>query len=129
LLAAQLVKAGLPAIFGPKTLVATFATEYTAYVDRCQASADKVEALLQRLTGQAWTLRVEASAAPAGASAALPAAPRPQQDREALMKDPLVQRAVELLGAQVLRIEPGFGQPVAGLPPPARAGGADPEES
>jgi DNA polymerase-3 subunit gamma/tau len=129
-LAVSLGKAGLPAILGPKSLVAVFAAEYNFHYERCsdQAVVTKTEAALHRVTGQTWSLKVElASSSEARPAAAAPAA-RPLQAREAVLKDPLVQRAVEVLGASLLRQDPGFGQTTASPPTPP-AGGRDNEES
>ncbi len=118
LMANDLVKAGLPAIFGPNALAIRFPAAYNKERDYCQEASRlaKVEAALHRITGQAWTLRVESLA---GSAPAVPAptteAPKPaparppRNNREEAEKEPLIQRALDVLGAQILRLPDGFG--------------------
>jgi hypothetical protein len=74
----------------------------------------RIEAALEKLTGQAWTVRLVAAAggpeAPASApSAAAPAIPRSKRSRAEAIKQPLVARAMDLLGAQIVQVDEGFG--------------------
>src|SRR5262249_7540675 len=108
------------AIPGPNTLALRFATGYNHPYERCQepAQLSTLQQLLRQLTGQSWKVRVEmgaaapdavASFAPAaGASEATPARVRKQQEEKAL-EAPLLKKAVDLLGAQVVRMDDGFG--------------------
>jgi DNA polymerase-3 subunit gamma/tau len=114
----ELEKAGLPAIFGPNTLVLRFASEYNAQREHCQdpKRVEKVEGILRSLTGQPVTLRIESGG---GAEAvSRPAAPVDQTDssqsrhrrqRDEALREPLVKRAIEVLGAQIVRVDEGFG--------------------
>jgi len=114
----ELEKAGLPAIFGPNTLVLRFASEYNAQRETCQdpKRVEKVEGILRSLTGQAVTLRIESGGGAEAASR--PAAPaeetdnsqsRQRRQRDEALREPLVKRAMEVLGAQIVRMDEGFG--------------------
>jgi DNA polymerase III subunit gamma/tau len=119
ILARDLEKGEGPAISGPNTLVLRFPATYNHSREHCSDSARvaQVEAALRNVTGRAWTFRVEASSAPAAAPLTPPGAPaeeaparsrrNPRDDAE---KVPLVQRALEVLGATVQRVDEGFGQ-------------------
>jgi hypothetical protein len=82
-----------------------------------------VEQVLQRLTGQVWKVRVEmASGNPDPSVSSAPGAEdtetslaRARRDKEAALQAPLLKRAVDLLGAQVVQMEDGF----KGEPPPS----------
>ena len=118
LLANDLGKAGLPAIFGPNALVIRFPSAYTREREFCQEPSRlaKIETALHRLTGQKWALRVESIAGPVS-SAPVPVveapAPAPTRlrrtERVEAEKEPLIKRAMDVLGAQVLRAPEGFG--------------------
>jgi hypothetical protein len=77
----------------------------------------QVEAALRNITGRPWAFRVEAVSAPAAAPLTTPGAPaeeapaRPRRNpREEAEKLPLIQRAREVLGATVQRVDEGFGE-------------------
>jgi DNA polymerase-3 subunit gamma/tau len=113
MMASDLEKAGLPAISGPNTLVLRFPIGYNAQREHCNQPARvvRVEEALRKITGQACSLRIE--------SAGTEAVPKPgeaesvpspyQRTRAEAMKEPLVKRAMEALGAQILDVEEGFG--------------------
>jgi DNA polymerase-3 subunit gamma/tau len=119
LLASDLSKAGTPAIFGPNALAIRFPAAYNREREFCQEPVrlGKVEAALLKMTGQKWTLRVETLAAPAPAAPLAPVAevprlepPPPRRgERDGAEKEPLIKRALEVLGAQILRVPDGFG--------------------
>jgi hypothetical protein len=118
LLANDLAKAGLPAIFAPNALAIRFPVAYTKERDFCQEPSRlaKIEAALARVTGQTWTLRVESTAGPAPVAAPpAPDVPKPtpsrprRNDRDEAEKEPLIKRALDVLGAQILRVPEGFG--------------------
>jgi DNA polymerase-3 subunit gamma/tau len=121
----QVKMAGIPAISGPNTLVLTFPAAYNQAREDCEDPTRllRVEEALRKVTGRAWTLRVETTNAgptpPAGAvpEATPPPRPRPNS-REEAEKHPLIKRALEVLGATVHRVEEGFGE-AAGHPGPA----------
>ncbi|HKB42306.1 MAG TPA: DNA polymerase III subunit gamma/tau, partial [Gemmataceae bacterium] len=120
LFASQLNKSNFHAIFGPNTLVIRFPAGYDKEREHCQAPdrVRKVEETLQKVTGRAWTLRVEAGGAPAnGASAEASGQPpretensltRARRQREEAENEPLIRRAIEVLGAQLVRVDEGF---------------------
>jgi DNA polymerase-3 subunit gamma/tau len=123
MLSAQLSRAPLPAIFGPNTLVLHFQGAYNQSTGPVLSpeQMSRIEAALQKRTGRAWTVRIEAAAATAAASPGEggvdPARGR-RSPREEAEKVPLVKRAVDVLGASVTRIDDGFGTVV-----PARLDG------
>jgi DNA polymerase-3 subunit gamma/tau len=131
MLASDLSLANCVAISGPNTLVIQFPVQYNKAQEHCQApnSVSRVEAALRKLTGRNWSVRVETAPVPAGgvpASApetAEPARPR-RNSREEAEKEPLIKRALEVLGAQFVRVDENFGAPVEGGKPSA----APPEE-
>jgi DNA polymerase III subunit gamma/tau len=109
----ELEKAGLPAISGPNRLVLQFPPEYNRQSEFCSdpARLNRVLDAIERLTGQSWDLRVELAPgrnghARPGAATLAPLLPAEQH--------PLVKSAIELLGAKLLKVDDGFGQPVAG---------------
>ena len=61
LLRSELEKAGIPAIFGPNTLVIRFPARYTHAREHCQRSdpVERIEQALRKLTDQRWLVRVE----------------------------------------------------------------------
>jgi DNA polymerase-3 subunit gamma/tau len=135
LLARELEKANLPAIFGPNTLVIRFPSIYNHAVEHCQApsSVTRLEDALRKVTGRTWNLRFETTPTPTpnaplplpGEAEAVRVA-RPRRDfREEAEKQPLVRRAKEALGGQVIRADEGFGELAA---PPAPAGPTEEEE-
>jgi hypothetical protein len=139
LLAADLSKANLPAIFGPNTLVIRFPEAYTKSRDSCQTPGNvaRVEEALKKVTGRVWTLRIETTPTTAAvgdaSGVAAPEAPlsvRPPRRnyREEAEKEPLVKRALDVMGAQVLRVDEGFGTKPPEVPAPAGAG-SDEEEA
>jgi DNA polymerase-3 subunit gamma/tau len=118
ILAKNLEKGGAPAISGPNSLVLRFPATYNHSREHCQDSAcvAQVEAALRNITGRPWTFRVEALSAaaapltPLGAPAEeAPTRPR-RNPREEAEKLPLIQRAREVLGATVQRVDEGFGE-------------------
>jgi DNA polymerase-3 subunit gamma/tau len=117
LLTADLEKGGLPAIFAPNTLVLQFAPLYNQACEHCQepTRTARVEDALKKLTGKAWVFKVEATpgatiSAPAAGEDDSNAPPRPRRNhKEEAEKEPLIKRAIEALGAQLVRVDEGFG--------------------
>jgi DNA polymerase-3 subunit gamma/tau len=116
-LATELEGAGLPAILGPNTLVLHFPRSYNAHREHCQepSSLRKVEDALRRVTGEAWSVRIDtldsapvATGEKSGDEAESQSRLRRQQAEA--MKEPLIKRAFEVLGAQFVGApEDGFG--------------------
>jgi DNA polymerase-3 subunit gamma/tau len=130
----NLQKGGLPAISGPNTLVLRFPARYNLPLDHCQRPENiaRVEEELKKLTGRPWHLRVEAVPG-AGPSKATAEDERQangptlaRQQRLDAMQQPLVKRAIEVMGAQIVDMEEGFGQGAAPAAAPSPA--ADPQE-
>jgi DNA polymerase III subunit gamma/tau len=131
-LARDLEKAASVAISGPKTLVLRFAPGYNQEREHCQApgSQARMEDALRKITGHSWSVRVESASsaaaarpAPAAATETLPS--RYRRQRTEALQAPLVKRAFELLGAQFVHVDDGFGTaPGAAV---QRGGLAEPE--
>jgi DNA polymerase-3 subunit gamma/tau len=132
LLARSVEKAATPAISAPKALVLRFAVGYNLQQQHCQepTSLARIEEALRKITGQTWTVRVES----VGKAAALPnpaaemesAQSRTRRQRTEAMQSPLVKRAFDLLGAQFVRLDEGFG--AAPIQPPQRSESTENEE-
>lgn len=136
--ASQIQRAGIPAIIGPKTLAVRFPAEYSRDYDFCSTTSNvqKVESALRQLTASQWAVRMELTTDRSGAngstglagSTSSGAASKPlpargsgslREQQKEVLQIPLVQRAVELLGATLLRVDPGFG--ATQRPTPTRA--------
>jgi DNA polymerase-3 subunit gamma/tau len=119
----DLEKAGIPAISGPNTLVIRFPPGYNTPRDRCQdpEKLTRLEQLVLEQTGQKWNVRVEGlSGSPdnASSSARIAEESESSQSRLPLPRDeaaqpPLVQWAKDLLGAKLIKADPGFGAAAA----------------
>ena len=130
MLAGLLQKADFPAIFAPNTLVIRFGTDYNSEREHCSdpTRVTRMEEILHRITGQMCPVRVE-NAAGSALSKSLATAddttesisPYRRQRAEA-GQEPLLKRAIEALGAQIVQLDEGFG---AALAP---ATGADHDE-
>lgn len=72
-------------------------------------SLRRLEEALQRCGGQEWSVRIDidpkTDAAP---EAAIPSVPAKQRERE-VMEHPLISRALDVLGARLMKMEEGFG--------------------
>jgi DNA polymerase III subunit gamma/tau len=121
--ARELERGGLPAIFAPNNLVLRFPGTYNQSREFCQEPErlGRIEDALRKITGQAWKLRLE-SLPGNGAVSRDPVVPpspvRPRQNgAEEAERVAVVKRAVELMGARVIRVDEGFGDPLAGPGP------------
>jgi len=125
MLASDLREANLPAIVGPNSLALRFPAAYNQARDHCQEPARiaRVEEVLRKVLGQPCTLRIDTQTSPGektagprpvphldGAPGGTPAAAvRPRRGpRDEAEKEPLVRRALDVLGAQVVRVDDGF---------------------
>jgi hypothetical protein len=140
LMAAHLDKAKLPAIFGPNALALRFPAEYNQAREYCQAPAAvaRLDEAFRKVLGRVITVRMEL-APPNGLAPGSEVAseepsvgqrmpttvilPEPEapanrlpvrNPREEAEKEVLVRRAIEVLGASIIRVDPGFGSGVAG---------------
>jgi DNA polymerase-3 subunit gamma/tau len=117
IMASQVEKAGPPAISGPNTLVLRFDGRYNAEREHCSepSRVQRIEESLRKVTGHAWQLRIEsvgsgAVAAPAQAAAeATTPQLRSRSKRANAVQDPLLKRAADVLGAQVVHMDDDFG--------------------
>ncbi len=123
MLVGDLGKAGLPAIIGPNTLVLRFPVSYNAAREYCQRPENiaRVEEGLRKVTGNGCFLRIEVGGGdPAVTKASLPegaesSQSRYRRQRTEAMRVPLVKRAMEVLGAQLVDVDEGFGAALLGL--------------
>jgi DNA polymerase-3 subunit gamma/tau len=122
MLAGDLGKIADVAISGPNTLVLHFPTEYNLQRDHCQepASVARIEEIIKKVTGRAWKIRVDSArgAQPGAAAVETPAGTgnglsRTQRLRQEALQRPLVKKAVDVMGAQILGMDEGFGETTA----------------
>jgi DNA polymerase III subunit gamma/tau len=114
MLGGSLEKAAV-AIRGPKSLVLTFAGEYNREQEHCQESArlSRIEEAVRKMTGQMWVVRIESSGnapeTPNKGMATGKAPSRYRRQRAEALQEPLVKRAAELFGAQIVQMDDDFG--------------------
>ena len=70
MLGGNLEVGGLPAIFGPNSLVLRFGLRYTSQYDYCSSSESvkRIQSALKEITGKEWNLRMEMEPAGDGRS-------------------------------------------------------------
>jgi DNA polymerase-3 subunit gamma/tau len=115
--AGQLQKAQTLAIIGPNALVLRFEARYTGEREYCQdpTRVARMEEALRRITGHACQIRVEvvrgSALANSNESADDPenSPSRYRRQRAEAEKEPLLKRAMEVLGAQIVQFDEGFG--------------------
>jgi DNA polymerase III subunit gamma/tau len=113
----DLRKVKSPAISGPNTLAFGVSRRYNApgclFLDAARLT--KVEEALSRIVGQACKIRIEWTDDPvepalaAGKSQAAAVMGQQRQLRADLMQIPFVKKATEVLNAQIIRADDGFG--------------------
>lgn len=110
MLSAELDKAGLPAILGPKSLALRFPARYNHAYEYCKDAPQisLIEGHLKRLTGVPWSVRFEIDSQTTervSVSSGLSA-----KDREKLaLQSPLLTAVVNKLEGRLLKMEDGFG--------------------
>ncbi len=116
MMAAEVEKAGLPAISAPNTLVIGFPPRYNRACEYCREPGRlaRIEEVLRRVSGQPWQVRVEAVGGPTidGSNAADDSASQPsryRRQRAEAVQEPLLKRAIDVLGAQLVHLDEGFG--------------------
>jgi DNA polymerase-3 subunit gamma/tau len=121
------------AISGPNTLVLALPGRYNLRGDQFLEPARhaQVEALLRQITGQPCQVRVEVVADPgngseAASAAVTPSVQRTRRLRAEMMEYPLVQKAADVLGAQIVHVDEEFGKATA-APLTAAAGDTEDE--
>jgi DNA polymerase-3 subunit gamma/tau len=109
--AAQLARAGTPAIAGPKALVLRYPREYNAAYDYCRESGrtQMIERLLRETTGQEWGVRFELVSAELSAEPKIAPISTKERERKAV-EMPLLKRIVNQLEGRLLKIDDGFGE-------------------
>jgi len=110
MLGGSLEKASV-AIRGPKSLVLTFAGEYNREQEHCQDSArlSRIEEAVSKVTGQVWVVRIESSGNAPEPQAMATGKSRYRRQRAEALQEPLVKRAAELFGAQIVHMDEDFG--------------------
>jgi DNA polymerase-3 subunit gamma/tau len=116
--AAELSKASIPAIVGPRTLVLRFPARYNHAYEYCRESgrAQRVERLLRSETGQDWALRFELDPTATTPDPEPPPISNRERARQAL-EVPLLSRIVSHLGGRLLKMDEGFGEEPPGGDP------------
>jgi DNA polymerase-3 subunit gamma/tau len=133
ILSNQLKTANLPAIFGPNTLVIRFPAGYNHSYETCatEGNTSRIQDAIQKLTGQAITVRLEldkissvaAASQTSGGASIVPVVER----RKQLMSLPLFRKANESLGAQIWHMDEEFNP--AAPPRPTPSTPLDPDEN
>ncbi len=123
--ASQLACANLPAIIGPNLLEIRFPSEYTGAYDFCNEPEKiaRISQVIQSITGQGWQVRLslqrsldpEASSSERFPTAVLPLPANPSEAVDP-RQVPMIQRAMDVLEAQLLRCDPHFGSRDRGEP-------------
>ncbi|VTR97114.1 DNA polymerase III subunit gamma/tau [Tuwongella immobilis] len=115
----RLSRGGLPAISGPNSLVLRFPSRYNLDGEywKHPEQTQRLEAALKTVTHRDWVIRIETSVAESSnrsgtesESEPVPmSAPSLRDTQRETMSLPLLQKAVDILGASLLRVDPGFG--------------------
>jgi DNA polymerase-3 subunit gamma/tau len=133
-LGGNLQKASLPAIIGPNALVIRFADRYTSQCEYCSdpGTLEEIQRTLKSITGREWVIRIDKETG----SQESENVPETQQQSskpvtykersQEVMQIPLVNRAVDKLGARLVKMEDGFGTVV---PEPAETEAMEQTES
>ncbi len=113
----------LPAILGPTSLAIRFPSGYTPAVEylRNERNIEEIRKTLKKLTGSEWQVRIEelppdpkATPAPSANGKGI----SPASKRSDFLELPFIQAAVDVLGAQLMKVEDGFDpNPVRALAP------------
>ena len=130
----NLKSAGLPAITGPKSLVFNFGSRYTHQHDYCSEpdSIKRIQLAFKEITGLEWNIRIEHDATeerlPQKATTEVqPVKAVTYRERELeVAKIPLIGRAIDKMGARLLKMDVGFG---SSEPVPVESDLPEPQES
>jgi hypothetical protein len=127
MLASNLEKAESIAISGPNNLVLRFQPRYNHQSDHCRetTSVARTQDALKKITGRVWNIRVETAQngmpeSPAAAATEISQS-RYRRQRTEAMQEPLIKRAMELLEAQIVQVDDGFGAAPAAADRPEQA--------
>jgi DNA polymerase-3 subunit gamma/tau len=122
MLGSRLQRGEIPAISGPNTLVLRFNAAYNNERDYCSdpARVARIEEALRKITGQPCQFRVDSAGgralanSPETADEPEPSVSRYRRQRAEAVQEPLLKRAIDVLGAQIVQVDDGFGAaPVA----------------
>jgi hypothetical protein len=111
----------MPAILGPNSLVICFGDRYTSQCEYCSEPGrlDEIQKTIKSITGRDWTIRVDTETGPKGLEHESETQQQPskivthrERSQEA-MQIPLINRAVDKLGARLLKMDEGFGTGVS----------------
>jgi DNA polymerase-3 subunit gamma/tau len=133
MLAGDLAKVEFVAISGPNTLVLHFPARYNLQRDHCEepTRVARIEETVKKVTGQAWKIRFDSTRASQDApveatgGASANGLSRSQRQRQEALEKPLVERAVDVMGAQIQTMDEGFG---TGSPAALEPNGAEQTE-
>jgi DNA polymerase-3 subunit gamma/tau len=106
----QLQIVGIPAILGPNSLLLSFPADYSGAYDACASDAgqESLRRALRKASGTDWLVRVELKSAPIGTNATTEQARSTRERPKDLLQLPMFKRAVEVLGAQLVKVDDGF---------------------
>jgi len=108
---AHLQVVGNPAILGPNSLVIAFPADYSGAYDACASDAgqESIRRALRKVSGKDWLIRVELKSTSSGLNGVpQPARPASTERPKDLLGLPMFKRAVEVLGAQLVKVDDGF---------------------
>jgi DNA polymerase-3 subunit gamma/tau len=137
MLAGQLQRAAVPAILGPNTLVIRFNAPYNSEREYCSdpTRVARMEEVFRKITGQSCQVRVESAGgsalakSPETADASEQSISHYRRQRAEAVQEPLLKRAIEVLGAQLVQVDDGFGAAPAAPPEADRGETPDVEEA
>jgi DNA polymerase-3 subunit gamma/tau len=109
LFAKELERGGLPAIFGPNTLVLSFPDAYNRQREYCSAPdrLERVHEALRRITGAEWRLRIEPASAGSNGKAVPPPTTKPAVPPA--QQHPLFRQAEQALDDKLVQMDEQFG--------------------
>ena len=113
----------LPAILGPTALAIRFPSGYTPAVEylRNDRNIEEISKTLKKITGLDWQVRIDELPPDPKATPAAGANGKgnsPASKRSDFLQLPFIQAAVDVLGAQLMKVEDGFDpNPVRALAP------------
>jgi DNA polymerase-3 subunit gamma/tau len=117
MLGSRLQRAAFLAISGPNSLVIRFNAAYNSEREYCSDATRvaRMEEALRKITGQACQFRVENAGgralanSPETADEPEQSVSRYRRQRAEAASEPLLKRAIEALGAQIVQLDEGFG--------------------